>query len=300
MQYTVAFLGLGVMGYPMAGRLASRGFNTRVWNRTSAKSEAWQVEYGGENAGACANLVEAVAQADLVCTCLGNDEDVRSVVLEPDGALAHMRVGALLVDHTTTTALLAREIHTTANTRGIGFVDAPVSGGQSGAEQGQLTIMLGGSPVDYDKAGPVLQSYAKRLTHIGEVGSGQLAKMVNQICIAGVLQGLSEGLVFAKASGLDGEKLLAAIGEGAAQSWQMNNRGATMLNDEFDFGFAVKWMIKDLNYCLQQADECNLNLPVTAMVLQQYHELAANNGGRLDTSSLIRSVAEIAQHKKRG
>ena len=283
----VAFLGLGTMGYPMAGYLQRQGHSVSVWNRTQEKAQRWQGEYAGESAP---SIGTAVAAAQLVCMCLGNDDDVRSVVYGTNGALAHMQPESILVDHTTTSAMLARELDAAVKNNRISFVDAPVSGGQVGAQQGQLTIMLGGTRQDCDRVEPVLAAYARTITRMGEVGSGQLAKMVNQICIVGVLQGLAEGLAVAKASNLDGAKLLAAIGKGAAQSWQMDNRGMTMLRDEFDFGFAVEWMIKDLSYCLEQADELGIKLPLTTMVLEQYRQLAAKGGGGLDTSSLFRSI----------
>ena len=291
---TVAFVGLGVMGFPMAGHLASRGFTTRVWNRNAAKVRAWEAMHASDNATGHTNLTETVRDADVVCTCLGNDQDVRAVVLGPQGLLSAMRSEALLVDHTTTSQALALELQDHARTRQVHFVDAPVSGGQIGAENGQLTIMAGASDTAFALAKPVLESYAKRITWMGAVGNGQLTKMVNQICIAGVLQGLSEGLVFAEAHNLDCEKVLTAIGEGAAQSWQMHNRGQTMVADTFDFGFAIRWMIKDLRYCLEQAKSHNLSLKLTAEVLQHYQHLDAKGGGDLDTSSLIRAVREAA------
>ena len=280
----VAFLGLGVMGYPMAGHLAQAGHRVTVYNRSADKAARWIGQHGGSSAPTPA---AAAKDADLVLMCVGNDEDVRAVVLGQDGALAAMRKGATLVDHTTASAQVAREIHATALARSVGFLDAPVSGGQAGAENGKLTIMVGGDDAVFDGAAPVLGHYARAVTLMGGPGSGQLTKMFNQICIAGLVQGLAEGLHFAKKSGLDIEKLIATISKGAAQSWQMENRYKTMTANKFDFGFAVDWMRKDLGICLGEARKNGANLPVTALVDQFYSEIQAMGGKRWDTSSLI-------------
>ncbi len=281
----IAFIGLGVMGGPMAGHLTRAGHRVTVFNRSAPKAETWVADYGGRRAS---TPVEAAAQADMVFICVGNDKDVRDVALGADGALAHMKAGALLVDHTTASADLARELDTAARARGIGFLDAPVSGGQAGAEQGGLTVMAGGAETDFARAEPVIGAYAKTVALMGPAGSGQLTKMVNQIAIAGLLQGLSEALNFAGKAGLDAEKTVDVISQGAAQSWQMDNRARTMLADEFDFGFAVDWMRKDLGICLAEARRNNARLPVAAQVDQFYAEVQERGGGRWDTSSLIR------------
>ncbi len=282
----VAFLGLGVMGYPMAGHLLKKGgHDVTVYNRTRAKAEQWAKEYGGKHA---ATPAEAARDCDFVMMCVGNDDDVRSVVYGDKGALAGMNKGAVLVDHTTASALLAREIHEKAKERGIGFVDAPVSGGQAGAQNGQLGIMCGGEPATFDKAKPVIEVYAKMAALIGGPGAGQLTKMVNQICIAGLLQGLGEGLAFAKKSDLDLGKVIAVISKGAAQSWQMENRWKQMNEVKFDgFGFAVDWMRKDLGMCMDEANKNGARLPVTALVDQFYAHIQARGGRRWDTSSLM-------------
>ena len=280
---SIAFLGLGVMGYPMAGHLARAGHAVTVYNRTAAKAEAWVAEYGGRSA---ATPAEAADWQDVVLTCVGNDDDLRAVTLGEGGALAAMRAGALFVDHTTVSATIAREL---AAARGdLLVLDAPVSGGQAGAVNGALTIMCGGTPEAFAAAEPVLAAYAKRTGHMGPAGSGQLTKMVNQICIAGVLQGLSEALAFARAAGLDEGAVVDVIAKGAAQSWQMDNRAATMAKREFDFGFAVDWMRKDLGLVLAEASRAGLGLPLTALVDQFYADVQAMGGGRQDTSSLIR------------
>ena len=278
----VAFLGLGVMGYPMAGHLAKAGFETRVYNRTTAKAEQWCEEYGGSFG---ATPREAAEGADFVFMCVGNDDDLRSVVYGDDGALAGCKDGSILVDHTTASANVAREI---ADKSHVPFLDAPVSGGQAGAENGVLTVMIGGDQAAYDAAKPVIMSYARAAELLGSVGAGQLTKMVNQICIAGLVQGLSEGLNFAQRAGLDGHKVVEVISKGAAGSWQMENRGDTMLNDEFEFGFAVDWMRKDLGICLEEASKNGAELPITEIVNGYYGEVQEMGGGRWDTSSLIR------------
>jgi 3-hydroxyisobutyrate dehydrogenase len=282
---SVAFLGLGTMGYPMAGHLAAAGHRVAVYNRTPAKSQKWVAQHGGT---AAATPAAAAAGAEVVMMCVGNDDDVRAVALGADGALAAMRAGTVLVDHTTASAKVAREVHAAAKTKGVGFLDAPVSGGQAGAENGKLTIMVGGDAADFARAEGVLAHYARAVTLLGGPGSGQLTKMVNQICIAGLVQALSEGIHFAEKAGLDVEKVLDVIGKGAAQSWQMDNRGKTMHADQFDFGFAVDWMRKDLGICVEEARANGAPLPVTALVDQFYARLSAQGGGRRDTSSLIR------------
>jgi 3-hydroxyisobutyrate dehydrogenase-like beta-hydroxyacid dehydrogenase len=280
----VAFVGLGVMGYPMAGYLAKAGHDVVVYNRTTSKAENWCAE----NTGAVANSpADAASSADLVFVCVGNDDDVRAVILGEDGVLAGVKDGAVIVDHTTASATVAREIHAAANAQGVGFLDAPLSGGQAGAENGQLTIMVGGDDATFAIAKPVMDSYAKAITLIGPVGSGQLAKMVNQICIAGVVQGLAEGLSFAKRADLDPELVIGAISKGAAQSWQMENRWQTMVNGEFDFGFAVDWMRKDLKIALEEAERNGATLEMTELVDKFYAEVQELGGSRWDTSSLI-------------
>jgi 3-hydroxyisobutyrate dehydrogenase-like beta-hydroxyacid dehydrogenase len=282
----VAFLGLGVMGYPMAGHLLKKGGHAvTVYNRTRAKAEQWAKEHGGQHA---ATPREAARDCDFVMICVGNDDDLRSVVYGNDGALAGMKKGSVLVDHTTASAIVAREIHEKAKALGIGFVDAPVSGGQAGAQNGQLGIMCGGEDAAFAKAKPVIDVYAKMAALIGAPGAGQLTKMVNQICIAGLVQGLSEGLSFAKRSGLDVEKVISVVSKGAAQSWQMENRWKQMNEVKFDgFGFAVDWMRKDLGICLEEAKKTGARLPVTALVDQFYAHIQARGGRRWDTSSLM-------------
>ncbi len=290
MAQKAAFIGLGVMGYPMAGYLQQKGYETTVYNRTAAKAEEWAGKYGGNSAPTPRQAAEG---ADFVMVCVGNDDDLRSVVLGDDGALADMKSGAVLVDHTTASADVAREIAAHAAEKGIGFVDGPVSGGQAGAENGVLTVMCGGSEKDFDTAKPAIMSYARACERLGEAGSGQIAKMVNQICIAGLVQGLSEALHFAQSAGLDGRKVVDTISKGAAQSWQMENRYETMLDDQFEFGFAVDWMRKDLGICLEQAKRMGISLPVTAVVDQFYGDVQAMGGGRWDTSSLIRRLRQL-------
>lgn len=279
-----AFIGLGVMGYPMAGYLAKAGHDVTVFNRTAAKAGQWVDEYGGSSA---ATPADAAMDADVVFSCVGNDDDVREVLLGQHGALRQMQDGAVLVDHTTASATIAREIEAVATSNNVGFLDAPVSGGQAGAENGQLTIMVGGSAEAFAKAAPVMGCYAKAMTHIGESGAGQLAKMVNQICIAGVVQGLAEGLHFAKKVDLDPALVIESISKGAAQSWQMENRWETMVSGEFEFGFAVDWMRKDLSIALAQAASSGAQLEMTALVDKFYEEVQSLGGNRWDTSSLI-------------
>ena len=286
---TVAFLGLGVMGFPMAGHLARAGHPVVVFNRTPAKAAQWVEKHGGS---AAATPAAAVAGADLVLMCVGNDDDVRAVALGPNGAVAAMRPGSVLVDHTTASANVAREVYAAARARGIGFLDAPVSGGQAGAENGKLTIMVGGDADVFERARPALSHYARAVTLLGGPGSGQLTKMVNQICIAGLVQALAEGIDFAARAGLDVEQVLEVIGKGAAQSWQMDNRGKTMAADKFDFGFAVDWMRKDLAICAAEARANGAALPVTALVDQFYARIQARGGNRWDTSSLIRLLRD--------
>jgi 3-hydroxyisobutyrate dehydrogenase-like beta-hydroxyacid dehydrogenase len=278
----LAFLGLGVMGYPMAGHLAKAGHEVTVYNRTAAKAAQWVGQHGGRSA---ATPAEAARGADIVLMCVGNDNDVRAVASD---ALAGMNAGAILVDHTTASAGVAREVDGIAKTRRIDFLDAPVSGGQAGAESGKLTIMVGGEQRAFDRARDVVATYARAVTLMGPAGAGQLTKMVNQICIAGLVQALSEGINFAQRAGLDAERVLDVISKGAAQSWQMENRGKTMVADQFEFGFAVDWMRKDLDICLDAARENGAALPVTALVDQFYARVQSRGGGRWDTSSLIR------------
>jgi 2-hydroxy-3-oxopropionate reductase len=284
-QIKVAFIGLGVMGYPMAGHLQKRGYQVTVFNRTQRKAQDWAQQYGGQSA---ATPAEAAAGADFVMLCVGNDQDVRSVVYGDTGVFSAMAAGAILVDHTTASADLARELASAAAAQQCGFLDAPVSGGQAGAQNGQLTIMVGGEAAIYQQAEPVLQSYARSCRLLGIAGSGQLAKMVNQICIAGVVQGLAEALHFATQAGLDSKAVLDVISKGAAQSWQMENRGYSMVEGRFDFGFAVDWMRKDLGITLDEARRNGAQLPLTALVDQFYAQLQAEGAGRLDTSSLIK------------
>lgn len=284
-----AFIGLGVMGYPMAGYLAKSGQDVVVYNRTSSKAEEWRGKFSGSSA---ATPAEAAKGADIVFTCVGNDDDVREVILGEQGALAGMSAGSILVDHTTASAKLARELDAVAEEKGIGFLDAPLSGGQAGAENGQLTIMVGGDNNVFERARPVMGCYAKAITLIGPAGHGQMAKMVNQICIAGVVQGVAEGLHFAKKSDLDVAKVIEAISKGAAQSWQMDNRWQTMVNGEFEFGFAVDWMRKDLAIALAEAKENGATLEMTELVDRFYEEVQELGGKRWDTSSLIARLQE--------
>jgi 3-hydroxyisobutyrate dehydrogenase len=280
----VAFLGLGVMGYPMAGHLQKAGHQVTVYNRTRAKADAWAAEFGGK---AASTPREAASGQAIVFACVGNDDDLRAIALGDDGAYAGMSAGALFVDHTTASAEVARELGAVAQSQQIGFMDAPVSGGQQGAENGALTVMVGGASADFETAAPVIDAYARACTLMGEVGAGQLTKMVNQICIAGLVEALSEGLSFARAAGLDAHKVVDVISKGAAQSWQMENRYKTMLDDHFTYGFAVDWMRKDLSICLAEARKNGAALPITATVDQLYGEVQAMGGGRWDTSSLF-------------
>ena len=283
----LAFLGLGVMGFPMAGHLAAKGHEVVVYNRSAAKAELWVQKHGG---AAAATPREAAMGADVVLACVGNDDDLRAICLGADGAFAGMAKGAIFVDHTTVSAQVTRELAAVATGLGLGFVDAPVSGGQAGAENGALSIMCGGPEADYGKAEPVMAAYARICRRLGESGAGQIAKMMNQICIAGLMQGLSEALAFGQKAGLDGAAVVEVISQGAAGSWQMANRHKTMLEDRFDFGFAVDWMRKDLKICLETADQIGAALPVTALVDQFYKDVQLMGGGRNDTSSLIRRL----------
>ena len=284
---SVAFLGLGVMGLPMAGHLALAGHKVTVYNRSAAKAEAWVAEFKGASAPTPA---QAAADADIVFCCVGNDADLRSVTLGPDGAFAGMKKGAIFVDHTTASADVARELSAAAAALGLQFVDAPVSGGQAGAQNGMLTVMCGGDAAAFEAAKPVAMAFARAFTLLGASGSGQLAKMVNQIAIAGLVQGLSEAVAFGQKAGLDMTQVLDVIGKGAAQSWQMDNRGSTMIADKFDFGFAVDWMRKDLGLVLDEAKRNGARLPVTALVDQFYADVQAQGGSRWDTSSLIKRL----------
>ena len=283
----VAFLGLGVMGHPMAGHLARAGHKVTVYNRTASKAAAWEAEYSGATA---ATPREAAAGADVVFACVGNDDDLRAVTVGADGAFAGMAAGAVFVDHTTASAEIARELHRQARARGLHFIDAPVSGGQAGAVNGALTVMCGGDAEPFDAMRPVALAMAKAVTRIGDSGAGQLAKMVNQVAIAGLVQGLAEAIAFGQRAGLDMPLVLDVIGKGAAQSWQLDHRGKTMVADQFDFGFAVDWMRKDLSLVLDEARHNGAQLPVTALVDQFYAEVQAMGGRRWDTSSLIRRI----------
>ncbi len=285
------FIGLGVMGYPMAGHLARTGHHVTVYNRTPAKAAQWTEKHGGKSAPTPA---AAAAAAEFVMLCVGNDNDVRAVALAPEGALSAMKAGAILIDHTTASASVARELYAAAKARGVRFLDAPVSGGQAGAENGKLTIMVGGDADAFALAEPVLSCYARAVTLMGGPGSGQLTKMVNQICAVGVVQALAEGINFGMRAGLDIERVLDVIGKGAAQSWQMDNRGKTMAADKFDFGFAVDWMRKDLSMAIAEARSNGAALPMTALIDQFYARLQARGGGRWDTSSLIRLLRDKA------
>ena len=281
----VAFIGLGVMGYPMAGHLRVKGgHEVTVYNRTSAKAQAWAAQFGGR---AVATPREAALGQDVVFACVGNDDDLRQVTIGPDGAFAGMAAGAIFVDHTTASADVARELHAAATAAGFGFIDAPVSGGQAGAENGVLTVMCGGDAPVYGRAEPVIAAFARACRLMGPSGAGQLTKMVNQICIGGLVQALSEGVHFAQAAGLDVEAVIEVISKGAAQSWQMENRYRTMNEGKFDFGFAVDWMRKDLSICLEEARRNGAQLPVTALVDQFYADVQKLGGGRWDTSSLL-------------
>ena len=280
-----AFLGLGVMGYPMAGHLAAGGHEVVIYNRTEAKAEKWVAQHGGALA---ATPAEAASGAEFVFACVGDDADIRSITTGENGAFATMASDAVFIDNTTASADVARELYGAARTRGLHFIDAPVSGGQAGAENGKLTVMCGGDDAAFARAEPLMACYGAKVTHMGDAGAGQLTKMVNQICIAGLVQGLSEALNFGQNAGLDMDKVLGVVSGGAAQSWQMENRGATMVRDEFDFGFAVDWMRKDLRICTAEAAQNGTELPVTALVAQFYAALSHQGFGRNDTSSLIR------------
>ncbi|HEX9835760.1 MAG TPA: NAD(P)-dependent oxidoreductase [Alphaproteobacteria bacterium] len=283
-----AFIGLGVMGYKMAGHLAAKGHDVTVHNRTAAKAKAWTAEHKGR---AAATPREAAQGAEFVFTCVGNDDDVRAVVLGPDGAFAGMARGAVLVDHTTASAGLARELAAEGSKRGLGVLDAPVSGGEAGAKNGRLTVMVGGATPVFERAKPLMDAYGIAVMLMGETGAGQLTKMVNQICIAGLVQALAEGANFAVRAGLDASKVFQVISKGAAQSWQMENRHSTMLEGKYDFGFAVDWMRKDLGICLAEANRNGARLPVTALVDQFYKEVQLRGGNRYDTSSLMMLLA---------
>ena len=284
-----AFVGLGVMGYPMAGHLVASGHDVTVYNRTASKAEAWVSEHGGTAAPTPAG---AAADAEFVFVCVGNDDDVRSVTTGDGGVLEAMASGSVLVDHTTASADLAQELQAAAAKRGVGFVDAPISGGQAGAENGALTVMCGGDQADFGRAEPVIDAYAKAVTLLGGPGSGQRTKMVNQICIAGLVQGLAEGIDFARRAGLDVEQVVDTISQGAAGSWQMANRGVTMARREFDFGFALDWMRKDLDICFAEAERVGATLPITAVIDQFYARLQRQGHGRWDTSSLIELLVD--------
>lgn len=283
----LAFLGLGVMGYPMAGHLQAAGHEVCVYNRTTAKAEAWVAEHGGKMG---ATPRDAAAGAEMVMACVGNDDDLRMVCIGDDGAFGGMEAGALFVDHTTVSAAVTSDMYAAAKAAGLGFVDAPISGGQAGAENAQLSVMCGGDAADYDRAEPVIDVYAKLVRRIGESGAGQMTKMCNQIAIAGLVQGLSEALHFAQKAGLDGRAVVEVISQGAAGSWQMANRYETMLDDQWEHGFAVDWMRKDLDICLSTADKNGASLPVTALVDQFYKDVQKLGGGRWDTSSLLKRL----------
>jgi 3-hydroxyisobutyrate dehydrogenase len=284
----VAFIGLGVIGYPMAGHLALAGHHVTVYNRNPAKAKDWCAEFSGHASAPTPR--EAAMGADMVFCCVGNDDDLRSVMLGTDGALAGTKSGALLIDHTTASANVARELFTAAKAKGVHFVDAPVSGGEAGAINGMLTVMCGGESAAFERAKPVAMAFSKAFTLMGESGAGQLTKMVNQVCIAGLVQGLSEGIAFGMKAGLNMEQVLEVIGKGAAQSWQMDNRGKTMVADKFDFGFAVDWMRKDLGLVMDEAKRNGARVPVTALVDQFYADVQAMGGSRFDTSSLIKRL----------
>ncbi|MDV7338593.1 NAD(P)-dependent oxidoreductase [Terasakiella sp. A23] len=285
----VAFLGLGVMGYPMAGYLTKNGHDVTVYNRTTAKAEKWAAEYNGNFAETPAKATEG---AQIVFACVGNDDDLRSVCTGDNGAFSAMDSGAIFIDHTTTSAEVARELYAKAKEIGLSFMDAPVSGGQAGAENGTLTIMVGGDEADFATTEPVQQSYAQAVTHMGDVGAGQLTKMVNQITFVAAVQGISEGLAFAENAGLDAKKVIDVISKGAAGSWQLSNRGYTMVDDKFDFGFAVDWVRKDLGFALDESRKNGSALPVTGLIDQYYKEVQRMGGGRWDTSSLIKLLRD--------
>ncbi len=283
----VSFIGLGVMGYPMAGHISKAGHNVTVYNRTSSKAEKWTSEFEGNSAE---TPDEAAKDSDFIFTCVGNDNDLREVTLGENGIYKNIKQGAVHIDNTTSSASIARELNSYAENNDFGFLDAPVSGGQAGAENGELTVMIGGDQVNYDKAKNVIDCFSKKMKLLGDSGSGQLAKMVNQICVAGVVQGISEGINFGMNAGLNMNEVIEVISKGAAQSWQMENRHKTMINDEFDFGFAVDWMRKDLNIALEEAKNNNSDLPLTRLIDQFYGEIQNMDGGRWDTSSLIKRL----------
>ena len=284
MSHKIAFIGLGVMGFPMAGYISNAGHDVTVYNRTSAKADKWAQKYKGK---AAATPAEAAKDADFVFTCVGNDNDLREVTIGDEGAFQNVKKGAVFIDNTTASAKVAKELFNIATTKGFGFLDAPVSGGQAGAENGALTVMVGGEQTDYDKAEPIIDCYSKKIKLLGSSGSGQLAKMVNQICIAGLVQGLSEALRFGQNADLNVEDVVEVISKGAAQSWQMENRYKTMLDDKFDYGFAVDWMRKDLGIAMEEAKANGSKLPITEIVDKYYEEVQKNGGNRFDTSSLI-------------
>jgi 3-hydroxyisobutyrate dehydrogenase-like beta-hydroxyacid dehydrogenase len=285
----ISFVGLGVMGYPMAGHCQQRNYPTTVYNRTIEKSKNWAKQYSGDYKE---TIAETVREADVVMFCVGNDDDIRSVCYGDDGIIGNMKAGGILVDHTTASADIARELAARCAERKVGFLDAPVSGGQSGAENGQLTVMVGGEQPVFDLALPVLNCFAKAVTLMGDHGAGQTTKMVNQICIAGLIQGLAEALNFSERSGLDTEKVLEVISKGASQSWQMENRGKTMVEGKYDYGFAVEWMRKDLGLCLTEGNRIGARLPVTALVDQFYQQIMLRGGARWDTSSLMQLLQQ--------
>ena len=283
----VSFIGLGVMGYPMAGHISKAGHNVTVYNRTSSKAEKWTSEFEGNSAE---TPNEAAKDSDFIFTCVGNDNDLREVTLGENGIYKNIKQGAVHIDNTTSSASIARELNSYAENNDFGFLDAPVSGGQAGAENGELTVMIGGDQGNFDKAKDVIDCFRKKMKLLGDSGSGQLAKMVNQICVAGVVQGISEGINFGMNAGLNMNEVIEVISKGAAQSWQMENRHKTMINDEFDFGFAVDWMRKDLNIALEEAKNNNSDLPLTKLIDQFYGEIQNMDGGRWDTSSLIKRL----------
>ena len=287
---SVSFLGLGVMGYPMAGYLLKAGHSVTVYNRTASKADNWVKQYGGS---AAQTPLAAATDADFVLACVGNDDDLRSVTTGDEGAFAGMKSGSVFIDHTTASAQVARELADIARASGIGFVDAPVSGGQAGAENGQLAIMCGGAMADFERAQPIMDAYAKAIEHFGDVGSGQLVKMCNQICIAGLVQGMSEAINFAENAGLDAKQMASLVAKGAGGSWQLSNRADTMVDDKFDYGFAVDWMRKDLGIALAEAKQMGVSLPITALVDQFYGDVQQLGGGRWDTSSLIKRLRHL-------
>ena len=286
----IAFIGLGAMGYPMAGHLAAAGYSLHIHNRTPSKAVRFLSEHGGDIHHHAGTPDAAAHHADWVVVCVGNDDDLRAVTLGPKGAVANLKPGSCLINHGTSSVDISHELAAACATRHVEFLDAPLSGGQNGAEQGCLTVFVGGMEMTLSKARPILECYARRITHMGDTGYGQITKMVNQICVAGLLQGLSEGLAFAKKSGINGEVLLEAIGRGAAQSWQMDHRGSTMLQGRFDFGFAVEWMHKDLGICLKEAERISAALPISRIVHEYYAELMAQGDHRLDSSALIKRL----------